>query len=97
MFAQIMSAVSNGLSNLKASCQQAFPTIGRGLLEKVCCFCMSMFGSPIPFQSFRCHLVYKQNNPTLTVYIHLFAVLVTWMLNGLMMLTEAAAGSGLPD
>ena len=62
MFAQIMSAVHNGLSNLKASCQQAFPTIDRGLLEKVCCFCMRMVGSPILFQSFKCHLVYKQNN-----------------------------------
>ena len=60
MFAQIMSAVHNGLSNLKASCQQAFPTIDHGLLENVRCLCMSMAGSLTLFRGFECHLAYKQ-------------------------------------
>ena len=60
MFAQIMSAVHNSLSNLKASCQQAFPTIDHDLLENVWCLCMSMVGSPTLFRGFECHLVYKQ-------------------------------------
>lgn len=48
MFAQVASAVSNGLGNLIASCQQALPTIDCGLLEKVCGFCTSVVGSPPP-------------------------------------------------
>ena len=46
MFAQVTSAVSNGPGNLKASCQQALPTIDCGLLEKVCGFLTSVVGSP---------------------------------------------------
>jgi hypothetical protein len=53
--------------NLIASCQQALPNIDCGLLEKVCGFCTSVVGSRpppprAPFQSFRCHLVYKRDN-----------------------------------
>ena len=55
-----MSAVHNGLSNLKASCQQTFPTIDHGLLENVRCLCMSMAGSLTLFRGFECHLAYKQ-------------------------------------
>lgn len=46
MFAQVTLAVSNGPGNLKASCQQAPPTIDCGLLEKVCGFCTSVVGPP---------------------------------------------------
>lgn len=73
MFAQVTSAVSNGPGNLKASCQQAPPTIDCGLLEKVCGFCTSVVGSPTPFQSFRCHLVCKQDNWARSVCFQLFA------------------------
>lgn len=48
MFAQVASAVSNGLGNLIASCQQALPTIDCGLLERVCGFCTSVVGFPPP-------------------------------------------------
>lgn len=46
MFAQVTSTVSNGLGDLKASCQEAFPTIDCGLLEKACCLCMIWLGLP---------------------------------------------------
>lgn len=85
MFAWIMSAVSNGLRNLKASCQEAFLSIDRGLLEKNS---MRTVGSPAPFRGFRCHLVYRQNNWSLHSFVFHFNPIEMLTRRSLLMLLQ---------
>lgn len=98
MFAQIMSAVHNGLSNLKASCQQAFPTIDHGLLENVRTVPLHEYGwvsHSIPW--LRVSSCLQTNNWALRVCVHLLAILVLWKcwldkISWCWYRTEAAAG-----
>lgn len=75
MLVRIMSAVSNGLGDLKASCQGAFPSIDRGLLEKNTLLLheYAWVSHSIPKLEVSSCL---QNTWALRVCIHLFAVLI---------------------